>query len=113
MSKIIDIKSLLIGFLLATSVMLFLGNSQPLIAQYDDRKYDETEKRMKEKAEKIKNNNTTSNSSFYPKIQIGRYQLSTTDMSFGAHKQHIFETIIDTKTGRIVKRTKTNFLNYE
>tara|TARA_Y100001973_G_scaffold2245_1_gene3386 strand:+ start:800 stop:1123 length:324 start_codon:yes stop_codon:yes gene_type:complete len=107
MSKTIDIKSLLIGFLLATSVMLFLGNSQPLIAQYDDRKYDETEKRMKEKAEKINNNNTTSNSSF------GRYQLSTTDMSYGAHKQHIFETIIDTKTGRIVKRTKTNFLNYE
>ena len=46
MSKTIDIKSLLIGFLLATSVMLFLGNSEPL---------DKTELEIKKRAIRVKN----------------------------------------------------------
>ena len=36
--------------------------------------------------------------------EVGRYQLSTTDM--GDRDYLIFETIIDTKTGEIISRVK-------
>ena len=68
MVKKMDIKSLLIGFLLATSVMLFMGH-------------------------------TASNL-----LETGRYQVSTLISEIPTVE--IYETIIDTKTGSIVSRTK-------
>ena len=81
MSKTIDIKSLLIGFLLATSVMLSMGAI----------------------TSKSPNNNT----------EIGRYQLCTTSNSSDEmHEKKIFETIIDTKTGKIISREKHSMSRY-
>ena len=71
MTKIIDIKSLLIGFLLATSVMLFMGHASSNL------------------------------------LETGRYQVSV-----ATDKYLIFETIIDTKTGSIVSRTKVKFTEF-
>ena len=70
MTKIINIKSLLIGFLLATSVMLFMGHASSNL------------------------------------LETGRYQLSTTMGSATYMHPPIYETIIDTKTGQVVSRTK-------
>ena len=79
MTKTMDIKSLLIGFLLATSVMLFMGAIPP------------------------KSPNNT---------EIGRYQLCTTSYSSDEAFMRIFETIMDTKTGKIISRKKKSFSSY-
>ena len=42
--------------------------------------------------------------------QVGRYQISTTTMGTG--ENYIFETIIDTKTGKISSRKKTRWTSY-
>lgn len=71
MTKIIDIKSLLIGFLLATSVILFMGHASSNL------------------------------------LETGRYQVSTTSLS-ATSNIYIYETIIDTKTGSIISRTRAS-----
>ena len=46
--------------------------------------------------------------------QIGRYQLSTTTYENPkTSKVYIVETIIDTKTGEIVKRNRFYYKNYK
>ena len=65
-----DIKSIIIGFLMATCMFLFMG------ATADDN-------------------------------QVGRYQVSTVENVFNGIPRHI-ETIIDTKTGKVVSRGTYN-----
>ena len=46
----------------------------------------------------------------YSSIESGNYQISTT--TFGPESNNIYETIIDTKTGKIVSRKKTQYNSY-
>tara|TARA_Y100001935_G_scaffold67699_1_gene56765 strand:- start:773 stop:1003 length:231 start_codon:yes stop_codon:yes gene_type:complete len=73
-----DIKSILIGFLLATCMFLLMGhNGFPITP--------------------IVNVNES---------QVGRFQLSTV-----TDNVNIYESILDTKTGEIVKRNEKFILN--
>ena len=66
-----DIKSVMIGFLLATSMFLFMGQTK------------------------------ATNS------EIGRYQISITTGDSG----HLYETILDTKLGRVISSVKIHRLS--
>ena len=83
MTKIMDIKSLLIGFLLATSAMLFMG-----AAEID-----------------VFSSNSPSSLPSNTGSDNGRYQISTSAWVNNLHGHvDIYETIIDTKNGKIKSR---------
>ena len=98
-----DIKSMIIGFLLATSMFLFMGNTE------NDNQVDES---------KIVSALNDINLTLIEGNDNGRYQLSTCTFS-----NYIFQTIIDTETGEIVSRkslkrrdsklSKINFEDFE
>ena len=45
--------------------------------------------------------------------EIGRYQLETTTYTSKKGSVYIVETVLDTKTGKIVKRTKKKATSYK
>ena len=45
--------------------------------------------------------------------EVGRYQLSTTTAVSNKGKVYIVETILDTRTGKIVKRKKISLTKYK
>ena len=51
--------------------------------------------------------------SFVFSNEIGRYQLETTTYTSKKGSVYIVETVLDTKTGKIVKRTKKKATSYK
>ena len=49
-----------------------------------------------------------------PEQEVGRYQIFVTEViSTKTGKQYLVETILDTKNGEVVKRTKIRFYKYK
>ena len=50
--------------------------------------------------------------SFLMSEEIGRYQLSVSTAVSGKGKVYVVEAVIDTKTGKIIKRNKISLYDY-
>tara|TARA_Y100001970_G_scaffold137457_1_gene169158 strand:+ start:991 stop:1296 length:306 start_codon:yes stop_codon:yes gene_type:complete len=84
-----DIKSMIIGFLLATCMFLFMGNTE------NDKQVDES---------KIVSALNDINLTLIEGNKNGRYQI--TNLHNIPYDNSIYETILDTKTGEIFNRKK-------
>ena len=99
MTKIIDIKSFLIGFLLAISVILLMGLKK------GDLLYENYHEEDSHLLEMLIKEAIMDQAVAQDLIETGRYQVSTC-IAHNTSGHVIYETIIDTKTGSIVSRIK-------